>query len=399
MQKSSLSMQKRLSDLTKRTLVILGVAVSLLLLSGCSGGDEDLYQPAELTSFKAQIELEKVWARSIGKGVNDHDIALSPVIINHALYAIDQKGLFFVVDKKNGDVLLKKKTNLSVSAGFATDGSRLFLATWNGELVCLDLNGKELWRSAIASEILAPPVVEGGTVVVQSADGDIHALGVSDGKKLWRHDVVQPVLTVRGSAVPLLVGGRVLVGLASGKVISLNTANGLPVWERTVSAPEGHSELDRLVDIKGALVADGWRCFGVSYQGKVFSLDMRSGALIWQERFSGLNGLSIDAGQLFLSESTGSVAAFEAEAGAPIWRQKQLGYRGLTQPMVETDAVVVGDMLGYLHWLSKKDGAFLARVKVDGDGIAAPVLIDSGMIYAFGKSGKLVAYRREVSSH
>jgi len=57
--------------------------------------------------------------------------------------------------------------------------------------------------------------------------------------------------------------------------------------------------------------------------------------------------------------------------------------------------VVVGDVEGYLHLLSQIDGHFVARMHFDGDGVrVAPIVVDDVM-YVYGNSGKLAAYKLE----
>ena len=59
--------------------VVLSV-LFIIQLSGCGDSDEDLFKPAELVSFDTSIELRTLWKRSVGKGINDQDIILHPVI-------------------------------------------------------------------------------------------------------------------------------------------------------------------------------------------------------------------------------------------------------------------------------------------------------------------------------
>ena len=58
-----------------------------------------------------------------------------------------------------------------------------------------------------------------------------------------------------------------------------------------------------------------------------------------------------------------------------MWRQDETGGApGLTSPAVFGQFVVVGDLEGYVHWLRRDDGQFVARVRIDSDSIvAAPV--------------------------
>ena len=54
--------------------------------------------------------------------------------------------------------------------------------------------------------------------------------------------------------------------------------------------------------------------------------------------------------------------------------------------------LAVADFEGIIHLVSQVDGEFVGRVKVDGDGVRADMLSDGNRLYAFGNSGKLVAY-------
>ncbi len=47
---------------------------------------------------------------------------------------------------------------------------------------------------------------------------------------------------------------------------------------------------------------------------------------------------------------------------------------------VTTQGVVVGDYEGYLHGLSREDGRFTARIKLDGAIQAAPQQMDDGLL-------------------
>ena len=78
------------------------------------------------------------------------------------------------------------------------------------------------------------------------------------------------------------------------------------------------------------------------------------------------------------------------------WEQTALARRQLSGATAWLDYVVVGDIEGYLHLLAQNDGHFVAREKVDGDGVRAqPIAVDD-MLYVFGNSGKIVAYKLEA---
>ncbi|MCJ9709718.1 outer membrane protein assembly factor BamB, partial [Bordetella hinzii] len=58
--------------------------------------------------------------------------------------------------------------------------------------------------------------------------------------------------------------------------------------------------------------------------------------------------------------------------GANAWKQSALKNRGLTAPAFLGPAMAVGDMEGYVHFLSRSDGHLLARLSVGGGAVVSP---------------------------
>jgi outer membrane protein assembly factor BamB len=72
-----------------------------------------------------------------------------------------------------------------------------------------------------------------------------------------------------------------------------------------------------------------------------------------------------------------------------------LANRRLSAPVSFGRAVAVGDGQGYIHFLSREDGAMLARVSTDGSAIvAAPIVAGSNVVFQT-KSGQVVALATE----
>ena len=102
----------------------------------------------------------------------------------------------------------------------------------------------------------------------------------------------------------------------------------------------------------------------------------------WAKEFSSDVGLGADANYVFAADDKGDVLAFHRDGGTSAWKNDKLGYRDLSTPVAYGSAVAVGDYQGYLHFLSREDGAFLARAATDGsDVIATPVVVGSNLIF------------------
>ena len=76
-----------------------------------------------------------------------------------------------------------------------------------------------------------------------------------------------------------------------------------------------------------------------------------------------------------------------------VWQQDGLKRRGLSAPAVVSNAVVVGDFDGYLHWLDRDSGKFIAREHPGGERISMPPVTDGDRVYVIDDGGRVVAYR------
>jgi outer membrane protein assembly factor BamB len=76
-----------------------------------------------------------------------------------------------------------------------------------------------------------------------------------------------------------------------------------------------------------------------------------------------------------------------------VQRQDALRNRKLTSPAVLPGAVAVGDLAGFVHFLSPTDGQLLARILVGGGAIQAPLVSTPQGILVQSGDGLLVLLR------
>jgi outer membrane protein assembly factor BamB len=96
---------------------------------------------------------------------------------------------------------------------------------------------------------------------------------------------------------------------------------------------------------------------------------------------------------LYVATSDGSVAALRRTDGTVVWQQDGLKRRGLSAPAVVGNAVVVGDFEGYLHFLDRDTGKFVAREHPGGERISAPPVVLDNRVFVLDDGGKIVAFR------
>jgi outer membrane protein assembly factor BamB len=211
-------------------------------------------------------------------------------------------------------------------------------------------------------------------VAVKTGDNRVFLFDANDGARKWVYQRATPALSLRSAAPPVFADSYLFVGFPGGKLLALGLQNGAPVWEGAVALPKGATELDRVADIVTTPAIDGRQICSVAFQGRVACFDLgQSGALIWSRDISSASGLVLDGRYLFVTDERGAVHALDRLSGSGLWKQDKLLNRRVSGPAVLRGTVAVADGEGIVHFLSREDGSFVARVKTDGSAVRSPV--------------------------
>ena len=126
-----------------------------ILAAGCSSNSKKELPPAELTDFKEEVVLQKLWSRSVGDGQGDIYNMLVPAIDGENIYAADANGLVMAINRSNGDVVWKKELEQPVSGAVGVGFGMVMLGTLRGEVIVLDeATGEQKWKAKATSEVL-----------------------------------------------------------------------------------------------------------------------------------------------------------------------------------------------------------------------------------------------------
>ena len=347
-----------------------GMGESLSTGFGLWGSKDTTETPAPLPELKQSLAVKIQWQAAMGAA---GDYVFTPVLEGGSVYAAGA-GAIARFDADSGKPLWRVETGKKLSAAVGVGEGMVLAATPKGEVLAYDLDGKALWQAKVSSEVLSAPQAAEGIVVVRSVDGRIFGLSAGDGKRRWVYQGPMPSLAIRGYAGVVLKRGAVFAGYAGGKLVALSLANGNLGWEASVAQPRGSSELERIADVTSMPVLDDKRICAVAYQGRVACFEVLNGNLVWAREMSSISGLTLDQSGMYVSDAKGAVHALDKNSGASIWKQDKLLNRRLSAPLARGKYLAVGDLEGQVHFLSREDGSFVARVATDGSAIGAPPL-------------------------
>jgi outer membrane protein assembly factor BamB len=368
------------------TRKLVGVGV-LALMTGCStisslnpfASKPKGNVPAPLVDLKGSMAVRTAWKLEVGKGRN---FQFSPALAGNTVIAAGADGTIVRAESASGRQVWRVKAGMDLTAGVGTDGNYIVVGGEKGQLLAFDMDGKQLWKAQLSSEILSSPVVGQGVVVARSVDNRIVGYDAATGQKKWTVQRVAPPLTLRLAPGMAVHDKDVIIAQPGGKLLSLLLATGAPRWEVEVGMARGATELERMTDIGGyPVVFEGDVC-AVSYQGRVGCWDAINGSPRWARELSSEAGVTVDQRFVFASDDKGAVYAYNRDGGTNAWKNDKLAYRRLSTPVSYGRTVAVGDYQGYVHFLSREDGAFLARAATDGSAISStPLVAGSNLIF------------------
>ena len=390
-----------LSQIKKASLSLLAIA-SLLTVSACTSvtdlkddlsekvfGRAPAEKPDPLVDFKETASTKLLWQAKIGSA---EDFEFSAVNEAGYVYAASANGEVVKLDATNGKQVWRANAGENLSGGVGVGGSLVLVGTSKGMVYAYDINGKLQWKSKLSSEVLSAPKYFDGVVIARTGDSRIYGINANDGSRKWVYDRTSPALTLRSSAGIVVDGGAIYAGFGGGKLISIRADNGKLLWEASVAQPKGVTEIERIADITSLPVVDGPLVYAVAYQGKIAAVDRTNGRVIWNRDISSLTGLGLEDGRIFVSHAAGSVYSLDYTTGKTFWRQAVLKNRQLTAPLPMGSLVAVGDLEGYVHFLSRDDGAVASRVKTSSSAVMSNLTqINSSTVLAQTRDGGIYA--------
>lgn len=347
------------------------VRIGLLgvLLAGCSH-DPVAVKPAALPPLpQAAITAVRDWIAGPGDASAEALIRLRPARAGNVVFVAAGNGVIEAVDDDTGKTIWTQRTRLPITGGLSAGFGRVVFGTGEGDVVSLSAaDGTVQWKRRLASAVMAPAALAADRIVVQSQEGRVQVLDASDGHPVWSYDLPMPVLSIRGYAMPVIAGDQVIAASASGKIASLDLATGAGRWESRVATPRGRTEVDRLVDIDGdMLLSFDDKLYVGAYQGKLAAFDLRDRPeAFWEYEVSTLQPLTEGLGNVYVVDTAGQVIAVDAATGKAVWKQDALHAREVVSPVVTAGLLAVGDVFGYVHFISQADGRILGRIKVSG---------------------------------
>src|SRR5215207_3712438 len=132
---------------------------------------------------------------------------------------------------------------------------------------------KVQWTYEAGDAIESSAAIVDGVVYVGSANGELHAVNLADGKSKWKYKAAADGI---GESSPTVAGGLVYVGDLSGMFHAVDVNTGKAAWTFKTGS-----------EIKSSPIVVGDKVLIGSYDSNLYGLGARDGKLAWKVQTEG----------------------------------------------------------------------------------------------------------------
>jgi outer membrane protein assembly factor BamB len=276
-----------------------------------------------------------------------------------------------------GSLQVKWKYHTARLIGFGSSpavvNGVVYFGSGDGNVYALNVStGAKLWSYDTGNEVLSSPAVANGVVYFGSLDNNMYAVDAATGAKLWSYPTGWSV------SPPTVANGLVYLGAEDSNIYALNASTGALVWKYATGGQVNSSPA----------VANGVVYFG-STDDNVYALSASTGAMLWSfaTRSRVDSSPAVANGVVYIGSDDWNLYALNANTGAKLWSYNT-GNSVDSSPAVANGVVYVSSGNGYVFALNASTGAKLWSYDAGGhvpQGLdSSPTIVD-GVVYILGE--------------
>jgi outer membrane protein assembly factor BamB len=275
----------------------------------------------------------------------------------------------------------KKQMVLRLGLGPAVDKGIVFAGSHKGEMVALSLGtGKRIWQKKLKLPLSAGPSAGNGIVVVGTSKGEVLALDGATGRELWHTKVNSELLSA-----PAISEKVVVMRSVDGRLHGLDTSNGKELWSVEQQVPR--------LSLRGTAIPVIAKDVAISGfdDGKVMAVSLNTGDTVWDATLASPHGrteldrlVDVDSAvrvigdDVFATGFQGRTAMLALDSGQIWWAHDMSSYRGLA---VDADNLFVTQSDGIVVALRGRDGSEIWRnAKLKLRGLSTPVITTTAVV-------------------
>ncbi len=299
------------------------------------------------TIFKFDSDSNRVW------NVNHYkksEKKLNPILFfasnSETLIVTDNISNYYALNLKNGEILWKKNSTAPFNSQIKIYKDKFFAVDFDNVLRCFSLqNGKEIWnfkteKSFIKSQQKLSLIISQNRLIFINTLGDLSAVNISNGNLLWQTPTQNNTL-----------------------------------YEEAFSLKNSD------------LVYENNSIYFSNNKNELFSIDFRTGTIRWKQKINSSLRPTIIDNLLFTVSKEGLLIVVDVMTGNIIRMTNVLDtFKNYKTEGIEPTGFIVAKTKIYLSLnngrlvvINAVDGKSIDIIKIDGDKISRPYVLDKNM--------------------
>lgn len=204
-------------------------------------------------------------------------------------------------------------------------GETVVLGLRDGTLMKLDLsNGALIWRTKLSSFAARAITEDRERIYVTTALQTLYGISIQDGKIEWLYNPELPnEISIYNLAPPLLSTNVLYWGLSTGEIVNIESQTGKVLWRHD---PKSTGRGGKFHNYVGRMTLAGRRLIFCRYDGLIGAMSVETGQegqLLWELAESSGNCVDSDfrGGRFYAASTNGDVHALTV-SGQKLWTSK-----------------------------------------------------------------------------
>ena len=315
----------------------------------------------------------------------------SPVVANGVVYVaasgamegaspglgLADRGHLVAYEANHGEERWRYRFTRELTLTPVVVGGERILVPEDRELHCLSSDGEPQWTYLSRTPITASPVAWGPNVYVGDEAGNISAVQIANGHRLWFTRVEGGIYTP-----PAVWNERLFVGTVRNRLVCMSALDGAEYWQYVAGA-----EVTAGPTLHGNLVL-----FGAA-DHRVYCLLQSSGRLLWEFETQGeVHSAPALVGEAAIFGSRdGSLYCVELRTGTLRWAYRTSDWIE-TSPAISENFIYCAGHDGYLRVLEAASGLSLWEYEV-GEEIRCSPALSAGCVFLVTSRSAVHAFR------
>ena len=283
----------------------------------------------------------------------------------------------------------KFKTGGAVRSTPVIDNGNIIFGSTDGNVYCLSLDGKEQWKFTTEGPVSSSPIINNGVAYFSCRKNFLYAVSERNGKLQWKKKLGESLTYERGFdyyiGSPSVEDERLYIGSADGNLYAFNINNGKELWRFKATSI-----------IRSTPAIDKRNIYFGDYLGKVFAVNKMNGSLVWTfstfgdtinneqypfDRKAILASPTLSDDKLFIGSRDGFLYALNTSTGKELWHYDYHISWIISTVAIKDNILITGTSDGrFFHALNINDGKEIWRFKTNGPVWASPFISGNDIV-------------------